>query len=237
MSEAEKARPSGRRRIYLLRHGAVKYFDKTQAEKNYYEVELTAAGRDQARRVGEFLQSVPVDVLFSSPVGRCVQTATLVRPTLEVETVEQLREIAPGDISQLEAPTALLQVFRDIDAQSQFLGGESFGAVRHRAREALDLILARDNWQSALVVAHEVMNRSILAEVLGADYHSYQRIEQDECCLNIIDIDEYGECFIRLQNYMAYNPLSENHLSRSMERVYRDYITATTAETRACAKN
>lgn len=61
-------------RFILVRHG------KTSAnhERRFAgstDVELTGEGRDQARALARRLRPVPIDVMFSSPLTRCLQTA------------------------------------------------------------------------------------------------------------------------------------------------------------------
>ena len=41
-----------------------------------------------------------------------------------------------------------------------------------------------------LVVAHGVVNRLILAKLLGAPLGALGKLEQDACCINLIEIDD-----------------------------------------------
>ena len=51
-----------------------------------------------------------------------------------------------------------------------------------------------------LLVAHGAVNRVILADVLDLDLHGIGHIEQDACCINLLDFDEQGSGIVRLVN-------------------------------------
>ena len=66
---------AGRRRIYLMRHGEVRYFDDQGRVVHPKFVELTDQGRAQAARMGELLADVPFDRALSTGLPRTKQTA------------------------------------------------------------------------------------------------------------------------------------------------------------------
>ena len=64
-------------RIFLIRHGAT----VLTAEDRFAgatDVELSEEGREQARRLGERLRTENVSAVYASPLGRTVETATLI---------------------------------------------------------------------------------------------------------------------------------------------------------------
>ena len=69
---------STRRRIYLLRHAEVAYFDADGQPVAPDEVPLTPAGRHQAERAGAALAGVGFDRVLTSGLPRTVETARLV---------------------------------------------------------------------------------------------------------------------------------------------------------------
>ncbi len=52
---------AGRRRIYLMRHGEVRYFDEQGQPVHPKFVDLTDRGKAQAARMGELLADIPFD--------------------------------------------------------------------------------------------------------------------------------------------------------------------------------
>lgn len=218
--------PAGvnRRRIFLVRHGAVQY---VAADKNISartDVQLTPRGCDQAVALGKHLEGVVFDRVLSSPLTRCLETATRVSGVAveQIATVPGLREISPGPLGNI-SPRDLAQtctdVFSDARAGSTFLGGETFGALADRVRSSMDEVLKDPSWRTCLIVAHEVVNRAVLAQAMKVDVSVFDHLEQEECALNILDVTDEGHFLVRLMNYMAYNPLAAGHYSRSMERL------------------
>ena len=68
---------STRRRIYLLRHAEVAYFDADRQPVAPDEVPLTPGGRHQAGRAGAALAGVRFDRVLTSGLPRAVETARL----------------------------------------------------------------------------------------------------------------------------------------------------------------
>ena len=70
---------NSRRRIYLLRHGAVEYLnpDGTRV-KDAHGVGLNAAGREQAALMAELLRDVEFDRAIHSGLPRARETAEIV---------------------------------------------------------------------------------------------------------------------------------------------------------------
>jgi phosphohistidine phosphatase len=80
--------------LYFLRHG-----DAIQkASLDDSERPLSELGRKQATVVGEFLRTMEatIDVVVSSPLVRAVETAEIVRKSLDVRKSEATEHLVPG---------------------------------------------------------------------------------------------------------------------------------------------
>jgi len=124
-----------RRRIYLIRHGDVHYFDATGRPVPPNDVPLNDDGRRQGERLAELLAAVHLDRAIVSDLPRATSTASLVLagqkspPPLEIEPA--LREVQPGRLTGLglDAVRELLlgAVTGNLTRESRFLGGETLG--------------------------------------------------------------------------------------------------------------
>jgi len=216
-----------RRRIYLMRHGAVSYFESGRPVPPE-GVRLTEEGRSQADAAANALADVPFDAAISSGLPRTDETATIVlgRRKLLVETNPAFQEIRGGQIMGLP-PEQLYTTFvgaftRRLQPDDQFLLGETFGAFRGRVVPALHALLEDRSWTTLLLVAHGATNRVILAELLQGGLENLGHIEQDTACINLIDIDEQGYGIVRLLNYTPYNPLKIGLSLTTMEQYFLD---------------
>lgn len=85
-------------KLYLIRHGqSTANLHHTHA--GWGQVELTDLGKEQARRIGEFLRPIPFDKVYSSDLIRAIQTQQCALPQAEAERSPLIREIHVGSLS------------------------------------------------------------------------------------------------------------------------------------------
>jgi probable phosphoglycerate mutase len=237
MSSSLRQRIAARRRLYLVRHGEVSYFDARGKPYPERGVPLNEEGAAQARALAEALAGIPLDRVVATGLPRTQQTAAIIAggPHASIETCEALREVTPGRLSELRdasggdpAAASFERVFtgalgQDITRESRFLGGETFGAFADRVLPAFEGILASPGWKHLLVVAHGGTNRLILLRALGGGLASMGKLEQDPGCLNVIDAAPDGSLLVRLMNYTPYEPLKKGMHMTTMEKIFLDY--------------
>src|SRR5262249_15497281 len=164
-----------------------------------------------------------------SDLVRSVETATILTAGrgLEVETRPELREIQPGRLADLPrdgAERVFLGAFTDgIGRDTRFLGGETFGSLTDRVLAFLHTLLEDTTWRHLLVVAHGGVNRVLLTHALGCGLGGFGALEQDPCCVNILDVDAAGRWLVRLVNHSPYNAAKIGLQLTTMERLYLDY--------------
>lgn len=216
---------STRRRLFLLRHAEVSYFENGRPVPSE-DVDLNVEGREQAAATARALAGVPFDRAATSGMRRTNQTAEIVlgARALPVEQFPALREIRAGRLEDIP-PADLRSTFvhaltRRLTPEDRFLMGESFGALQERVLPVVGALLADLSWRSLLLVAHGGVNRLILAHLLGAGLESFGHLEQDPACINIVDIDDSGYGIIRLLNYTPYNEVKDGLALTTMERYF-----------------
>ena len=191
---------TGRRRIYLMRHGFVDYTSKRVRESQDPSLAfLTEQGREEAAAAGLALAEVPFDLAMHTGLDRTRETAEIVlshnHQPPELEAEPRLKELQSGqyiDFKSAEqlAATMTFQFEQAGESGATFLpGGELFSDAMVRIESGIQALLARPNWMRALVVAHEGINRMILSWVIGAPLGASSGFEQDTGCINIIDFD------------------------------------------------
>src|SRR3990172_5526603 len=101
-SRASVMNSGGWRRLYLVRHGETLYGGQSQGALPGSD--LTEEGYRQIEALAELLQDVDIDAIYASPLGRAQATAQTLarRKGTAIITVDQLREIVPGDTAGLE---------------------------------------------------------------------------------------------------------------------------------------
>ena len=223
---------AGRRRIYLMRHGEVRYFDASGKPVHPKFVDLTDRGQGQAASMGALLADVPFDRAMSTGLPRTMQTAqgVLADRDLELEEIPALKEIHSGPASgksqaQLDAEFVYGMETANFPG-ARFAGGELFQDFYDRVTVALEDLLLQPGWRNLLLVAHDGTNRALLGWASYGGLASARAFEQDPGCLNVIDADIVeGKIMRRLIKLTNLTPTNHsklgNHLT-SMEQVF-DY--------------
>lgn len=225
--------PPARRRVYLMRHAEVEYFDAHGRPHHPDGVPLNEAGRKQALAAGAALSEVTFDRAVCSPLPRTAETARLVLGgrAVAVAADPRLREIDPGHFDDFAAVPpeqvrrALLGAMAEgLTGESRFLGGETFASCGERVWEAWQELVNDGGWRVALVVAHGVVNRLLLARLLGVPVAMLGRLEQDAACINLIDVGEGGMPLVRLVNATALNLCKVGMQLTTLEGLYKQYL-------------
>jgi probable phosphoglycerate mutase len=218
-----------RRRIWLMRHAEAAYIDEAgHIARDPRTVPLSTHGRIEATQMAKLLDGANFDRAVCSGLPRTVETATIVLcgggPKLEeVPALEEVRG-GSGVLDRPFAPRDLAYALTDADDEdARFLGGERFADLRARVLGAVEELVADSSWSRMLLVGHGGVNRVILAWALGADLRAAARMEQDSCCVNVIDLDHDDETggtlrsVVRALNVTAGDPAKHERWLTSLE--------------------
>ena len=215
-----------RRRIYLMRHAQVAYFEADGRPVEPEAVSLTGEGVEQARSVAAALAGVGFDRVVTSGLPRTVETAVLVAPSARPERWPELQEIEGGrlaDIPEDELERAFVTVFRDVvPEETRFLGGETIGSLFDRVLPALERLLADASWDVLLAVLHGSVNRAILSHALTGARTFLGNFEQAPACVNVLDVGD--DWVVRAVNVAPYDLAYVGARTRAMEELYEQYL-------------
>lgn len=223
-----------RRRVYLMRHAHVSYFDADGRPLDPRTVPLTAEGRAQARAAADLLADVRFDVAVCSGLARTVETARIVLGARRVPLEEdaRLKEVRGGRLAAVPADALERTIAFAYDGAGDpdggFIGGERWVDFGARVGAAFDALVARDDWLNLLVVAHDGVNRVLMSTLAGAGLAGLKAFEQDPACINILELDvrdgrlERGH--LRAVNLAAYDPVRDGQHLMVMEKIHRSYV-------------
>jgi broad specificity phosphatase PhoE len=213
-----------RRRIYLMRHARVAYFEDGRPLRPE-TVPLTEEGREQARGAAEMLAAIEFDRVITSGLPRTVETARIVAPNTEPESWPELREIESGrlgDIAEDELERAFVEAWRDVVPEdARFLGGETVGSLLDRVLPAIDRLLADPEWDVVLAVLHGGVNRAILSYALTGGRAFLGNFEQSPGCINVLDVG--GDWVVRAVNTTPTDLAHRGGRLRTMEELWAEF--------------
>ena len=195
-------------RVFMVRHGAT----VVSAEDRFAgasDVELSHEGREQTRRLAERLSHEQIAAVYTSPLGRTLETAKILAAphSLEVQTRDGLREISHGHWEQMTRHE-VEEKFPDEAAEWEKdpytfapMGGESGLAVTARALPVLIELVRQYPDKNILVVSHKATIRLLLSSLLGFDPRRYRdTLDQKPAALNIVDFRDTTRARLTLFN-------------------------------------
>jgi broad specificity phosphatase PhoE len=225
---------TSRRRIFLMRHGSVTYFDGAGKPFLPESVPLNEDGRLQADAAGRaFLDAgVRFDRVIVSGLPRTVETAARVLGLTGQATVPEvwpaLEEIRGGRLSAIpaeELKRAFTGAFEGlVPAEQRFLGGESVGELMDRVHPAIADLRADAGWDTVLLVLHGGVNCAILSLALTGQRLFLGGLAQAPGCINALDVgDDERDWVIRCVNHNPLDALQPAARATTMELLFAQY--------------
>jgi probable phosphoglycerate mutase len=227
---------TGRRRIFLMRHGHVDYFDPDL--KHPRDARLTDEGRRQAQACRDAFRHVQLDLAACSGLPRTRETAEIVLSAnphagavIDEPGLEELKSGVMKVATRAELAARLAFCFDDAAAPgARFLpDGETFADAQARIVAGLENLVLGRAWRTALIVAHEGVNRILLGWASKGGLASIGAFEQDLCCVNVLDLDVVPDpggkiaierALIKAMNVTPYDYVKSGLSRTSLEHLF-----------------
>ena len=171
------------RAITFIRHGKTAG-NLTNCYIGVTDEPLIIEGEDEIRK-----RNYPeADIVFSSPLLRCIETAGLIYPNQKPVVIDELKETNFGRFEGKNYK----DLSNDIDYQRwidsggdlPFPDGESKAEATKRTIEGFEKVLELSkSYYNVSVIAHGGTIMGILSHIFGGDYYSYH-VENCELCLS-----------------------------------------------------
>jgi broad specificity phosphatase PhoE len=186
--------------VYLIRHGATAANERVPfvLQGDAIDLPLNENGRRQARDLAEFFRNRPLAAVYSSRMLRARETGQEIARAVgaDVQPVDGLQECNVGVWEGLDWATIHARhpeeaaAFQRDPAAHPMLGGESYRDVLSRARPAWDRLVAAHVDSEIALVTHNVVNRVLLADLLGLEPRQGALLRQRNGCINLIEISD-----------------------------------------------
>lgn len=200
--------------LLLLRHGQTE-LNREGKYSGRGNPELTDLGKKQIAHAARHIsERGDVDVILSSPLGRCQETARAAAEALgmgkdAITTDEAIIEMDFGTWEgrrfveiQEDHPEAHRECFNYATAAPH--GGESPEQVYRRVSEFVDRVIAEYPGKTVLVVTHMMPIKSVLRRALGTGGEIYRSLHLDVASLSVADFLPNGAGVVRLVNESHY---------------------------------
>jgi broad specificity phosphatase PhoE len=216
---------SGSRRLVLVRHGETDWNQQGKMQGGGFDIELNDNGRKQAVFVADALQAMTFGAVASSHLARASQTADVIHCSQEQQqqtAVERVSRMAFGEMRfgvfegvTMRGPESTdewksrykcvnSQLMLDVTVPYPG-GGESTLDVATRATQGLYQLFADyPTAHTICVVGHGRTNKILLASLLYDDILAIGEIQQDNTCINVVDMDPKGTWTAHIMNSMDH---------------------------------
>lgn len=213
--------------VLLVRHGETQW-NREGRYQGRTDIPLSPDGEAQVSALGARLAHLPIAIAVASPLARARRTAEAIlagRGT-QLELDEGLLEISHGEwegelASEIELSHAEMfgtwrsRPDRDVPAGP---GAETLGDVEERAWPVLVRTIARlGPDDTALIAAHDAVNRVLLCRVLGLPLSRVWMFRQAPATLNVLSGPSIAELqLVRLNDSEHASPLLAEALHRAL---------------------
>ncbi len=184
--------------IILVRHGENEWSKENKLAGRIPGVHLNETGHNQAHALAQRLAALPIKAVYSSPITRCVETATYIADThrLSVQHVDEVGEVEYGEwegkkIKKL-AKKPLWRTVQFFPSRARFPKGEALREVQFRAVQAIEEIAAHHEKEVVVVVSHADAIRLVLAHYLGVHIDLFQRLVISPASASVLALSPEG---------------------------------------------
>jgi len=213
--------------ILLVRHGETAW-NREGRYQGRTDIPLSPDGEAQVRALGARLAHVPITLAIASPLSRARATAQAILDGRDVALASEpaLIEISHGawegqlssDVERAHAEmlgTWRNRPDRDVPAGP---GAETLGDVEARSWPVIERIAGQlGPHDTALVVAHDAVNRVLLCRILGLPLTRVWAFRQSPATLNVISGPSLGElALVRLNDSEHVSPLLQDSVHRAL---------------------
>ena len=180
-------------KLILARHGET-VWNVEKVFRGRADIALDDVGIKQAELLGKYLSNFKLQAIYSSPLRRALDTASIIAryQQLSVQDVEGLIDFDYGKWQSLTEPEVKRQYPTLYDEwlrnphTIRMPEGESLEDVRRRALAAVEEVIAKYQGE-VLLVSHRVVHKVLICSLLGLDNSHFWNIKLDVAGITIFD--------------------------------------------------
>ena len=177
--------------IYIVRHGQTEQNLKKKLQGRS-DFPLTELGREQAAAVGDAFREAGIvfEQVYTSPLGRAVETAELIAGDAPIDVEEALIEMDYGPyegIDLFDLPPEVEEFFKDFTNHPAPDGMEQLSSVVARAGEFLVRLKAEAVHRDILLSTHAIAMKGLLEYLTPASNGAYWSTYIGNCAVYVTE--------------------------------------------------
>ena len=194
-------------KFFIVRHGETKWNieGRTQGQG---DSALSDKGKLQAHKLGNHLKNLHIDFIYSSELGRTIETSEIISGLVgkEVTYDKRLREINFGKWEGLSIDEIktnyedIYTVWRNRPHEAIIPDAENLVLLKERMLECILDLNKKHKDANILIISHSMSIKVLLLTLIGSDISNIYKIAQDNTALNVVEFREYGPVIIKLND-------------------------------------
>jgi len=142
-------------KLYITRHGQTDW-NYNNIIQGKSDIALNAAGRSQAMRIAQQLADIKIDMIFSSPLIRALETAQIINRyhSLAIICDQRIEERGFGNFEGSDLRQFNFADFWNIEKEAMFPDCEKTSVFFHRVYDFIEECKKKYDDKTILVVAH-----------------------------------------------------------------------------------
>lgn len=185
--------------VLLIRHGQNDWVDKRRLAGWTPGVHLNEEGRSQAEQLAERLHALPIKAIYSSPLERCLETASFLANShgLDIVKLDAIGEVHYGEwqgrkIKSLTKKKRKWYAIQHFPSRFQFPGGESLREVQQRAVSMIEQLGHQYEKEIIAIVSHADVIKLVLSHYLGMHLDLFQRVVVSPASVSTLALSKSG---------------------------------------------
>lgn len=185
--------------LYIMRHGTTDWNEKLMLQGSS-NTELNEKGRELAFLSAEGLKDVEFNHIFSSPLNRAYETASIVSKGRGIEIVkdERLMEVGfgidEGVVPEERTPGCSL-FFKDPANYKPAEGAESLQHLCQRAADFIDNVILplsiEEPDSTVLITGHGALNKALMVRIMDRELKDFWAGNlQKNCSVAIVEVKD-----------------------------------------------
>ena len=203
--------------IYLTRHGQTLWNIEKRLQGRGNSP-LTEDGIERAKELRDRIKGMNIDVIYSSPIERALNTANIIKgdKNIEVITDDGLMEMCFGDYEgrrtdevMKENPSGDIGLIMKGNTILSAPNGENLAEVRDRVSKTMDRLIEENRGKTILIVAHGITLKALMY------YFKDDEVNDEvmgQATLTKINIDENNNFHIEYKNDNSHFTVKEQKL-------------------------
>ncbi len=186
-------------KIYLIRHGQT-LWNQEKRLQGRSDIPLNENGIHLARVTADTLRSISFDRIYSSPLLRAYETASILGEVMNLPVVTDARlvEMSFGEgeglsLSEVKS-NPKLAIYHFLHDPANYIpdeSGESFDSLYTRCQDFMDQVLlpAEDSCKAVAVVSHGALIRGIIHCVTGRSTGDFWKTIHRNCSVTRLHLE------------------------------------------------